>query len=90
MALLLQLLFEPDPVQVKVPALFTVIEYDLVVVPSWAVTMRLITVGTVLKEMLCEAEPEATVVPLTVIAAPALLAVGVTVSAEVDAGTVVV
>ena len=66
------------------PFLLTVIEIDLVVMPSSAVTNRLITVGLLVRLIACEAEPDVTASPLTVTVAFASLVVGVTVIETVD------
>ena len=62
------------------PFLYTVIEMVFLVVPSWAVTNKLITVGLVVIAIACEAVPDTTAVPFTLTVALASLVVGVTVS----------
>ena len=89
LALLLQLVFDPAPVQVYTPPRFllTDMEYVLFVTPSCAVTTTLIFVGLLLIAMACEAVPDVTACPFTVTVAFGSLVVGFTVNEAVDAVT---
>jgi hypothetical protein len=62
-------------------------EYVCVVVPSCAVTTVVIVLVPTFKAMLPDAEPEATVVPLTFIVAVGSVVVGVSCNVDVAKGT---
>jgi len=61
-------------------ALVTMIEYVLVVIPSWAVTTILIVLGPATKAILPDAVPEVIATPLTFIVAVGSMVVAVTVT----------